>query len=267
VPRGSVLQTRANRVGPRDPSHAPQGLPTVRRTGPRSRPDVLPLPSASPAVEGSNPTLAAGGDRPSPRSGGLRPLGLRHPARACSPARLAPLTIRPSGRTALADQTSRGLAGGRFPQGSLTPPARTTHHHPPRRLPGTPVLAGRGRLRPQPRGTGHGLESVVESLHLNPVRRKRVARPEDWEWSSARSYAGHQPVLIGDGRDAPAGRFQPLNARDQSIPRNWCQFALLRRKNELTPIPPRFPQATWYPNQGHPSVAPKPRLSAQNCQN
>lgn len=37
---------------------------------------------------------------------------------------------------------------------------------------------------------------VVESIHLNPVRRGLVGRPEDWEWSSARWYAGFRPVPL-----------------------------------------------------------------------
>jgi putative transposase len=37
---------------------------------------------------------------------------------------------------------------------------------------------------------------VVTYLHLNPVRRGLVERPEDWEWSSARWYAGVRPVPL-----------------------------------------------------------------------
>ncbi len=40
----------------------------------------------------------------------------------------------------------------------------------------------------------------VAYIHNNPVRRGLVARPEDWEWSSARWYAGEQDVkLVMDG--------------------------------------------------------------------
>ena len=38
--------------------------------------------------------------------------------------------------------------------------------------------------------------NVVTYLHLNPVRRGLVERPEDWEWSSARWYAGTRPVPL-----------------------------------------------------------------------
>jgi putative transposase len=38
--------------------------------------------------------------------------------------------------------------------------------------------------------------SMVEYFHANPVRRGLVTRPEDWEWSSARWYAGIRPVPI-----------------------------------------------------------------------
>ncbi len=37
---------------------------------------------------------------------------------------------------------------------------------------------------------------MVEYLHLNPVRRGLVERPEDWELSSARWYAGIKPVPL-----------------------------------------------------------------------
>ncbi len=40
------------------------------------------------------------------------------------------------------------------------------------------------------------LRSVIEYLHANPVRRELVEHPEDWEWSSARWYAGIRPVPI-----------------------------------------------------------------------
>jgi len=40
------------------------------------------------------------------------------------------------------------------------------------------------------------LRSMVEYLHGNPVRRELVAKAEDWEWSSARWYAGMRPVPI-----------------------------------------------------------------------
>jgi len=40
------------------------------------------------------------------------------------------------------------------------------------------------------------LRAMIEYLHANPVRRGLVARAEDWEWSSARWYAGIRPVPI-----------------------------------------------------------------------
>jgi hypothetical protein len=33
-------------------------------------------------------------------------------------------------------------------------------------------------------------------IHANPVRRGLVASAEDWEWSSARWYAGLRPVKL-----------------------------------------------------------------------
>ena len=40
------------------------------------------------------------------------------------------------------------------------------------------------------------LRSMIEYLHANPVRRGLVAKVENWEWSSARWYAGMRPVPI-----------------------------------------------------------------------
>jgi len=36
----------------------------------------------------------------------------------------------------------------------------------------------------------------VAYIHDNPVRRGLVRRPEDWEWSSAKWYAGQQTVKL-----------------------------------------------------------------------
>jgi putative transposase len=40
------------------------------------------------------------------------------------------------------------------------------------------------------------LYSMIEYIHANPVRRELVARADDWEWSSARWYAGIRSVPI-----------------------------------------------------------------------
>jgi putative transposase len=40
------------------------------------------------------------------------------------------------------------------------------------------------------------LASMIEYIHQNPVRRGLCQRPEDWEWSSARWYAGLRPALV-----------------------------------------------------------------------
>jgi len=49
-------------------------------------------------------------------------------------------------------------------------------------------------------GTLHGM---IDYIHANPVRRGLVERPEDWEWSSARWYAGARPVRIEMDRTIP----------------------------------------------------------------
>jgi putative transposase len=38
--------------------------------------------------------------------------------------------------------------------------------------------------------------SIIDYIHLNPVRRGLAERPEDWAWSSARWYAGLRPVPL-----------------------------------------------------------------------
>ncbi|MBX3443354.1 MAG: transposase [Planctomyces sp.] len=40
------------------------------------------------------------------------------------------------------------------------------------------------------------LESMITHFHMNPVRRGLCERPEEWEWSSARWYAGIRPVRV-----------------------------------------------------------------------
>jgi putative transposase len=37
---------------------------------------------------------------------------------------------------------------------------------------------------------------MIDYIHANPVRRGLVTRAEDWEWSSARWYAGLLPVRL-----------------------------------------------------------------------
>lgn len=40
------------------------------------------------------------------------------------------------------------------------------------------------------------LRTMIDYIHQNPVRRGLVDRPEDWIWSSARWYAGLDPVVL-----------------------------------------------------------------------
>ncbi|MFO0454741.1 MAG: REP-associated tyrosine transposase [Planctomycetota bacterium] len=47
------------------------------------------------------------------------------------------------------------------------------------------------------------VSKMIDYIHMNPVRRGLVARPEDWPWSSARWYAGMEPVLIEMDRTIP----------------------------------------------------------------
>ena len=48
-----------------------------------------------------------------------------------------------------------------------------------------------------------GLHSVVDYIHQNPVRRSLVNRAENWNWSSARDWAGLQDVPIRVDRTLP----------------------------------------------------------------
>jgi REP-associated tyrosine transposase len=47
------------------------------------------------------------------------------------------------------------------------------------------------------------LRAMIDYIHANPVRRGLVARPEDWEWSSARWYAGLRPVKLEMAQGVP----------------------------------------------------------------
>jgi putative transposase len=44
--------------------------------------------------------------------------------------------------------------------------------------------------------TAGALRAIIDYIHANPVRRGLVAKAEDWEWSSARWYAGLRPAKI-----------------------------------------------------------------------
>jgi putative transposase len=50
----------------------------------------------------------------------------------------------------------------------------------------------------------HTAHRVVEYIHINPVRRGLVSRPEDWYWSSARDWSGELELPIGVDRTLPA---------------------------------------------------------------
>ena len=40
------------------------------------------------------------------------------------------------------------------------------------------------------------LRAMIDTIHANPVRRGLVVRVEEWQWSSARWYAGLRPVKL-----------------------------------------------------------------------
>ena len=47
------------------------------------------------------------------------------------------------------------------------------------------------------------VHQMINYIHANPVRRGLVASAEDWQWSSARWYAGIQGVPIEVDRTIP----------------------------------------------------------------
>jgi putative transposase len=47
------------------------------------------------------------------------------------------------------------------------------------------------------------LQRMIDYIHLNPVRRRLVKKATDWEWSSARWYAGIRPALIEIDQSLP----------------------------------------------------------------
>ena len=49
-----------------------------------------------------------------------------------------------------------------------------------------------------------GLHALIEYIHLNPVRRGLVTRPEDWPWSSARDWMGLPDAMLKVDRTLPA---------------------------------------------------------------
>ena len=50
---------------------------------------------------------------------------------------------------------------------------------------------------------------LVEYIHANPVRRGLASRVEDWPWSSAADWAGHENVLLRIDRSIPTSTTWP----------------------------------------------------------
>ena len=44
---------------------------------------------------------------------------------------------------------------------------------------------------------------MIDYIHANPVRRDLIQRVVEWEWSSARWYAGMRPVRLEMDRTLP----------------------------------------------------------------
>jgi putative transposase len=46
----------------------------------------------------------------------------------------------------------------------------------------------------------NGVSAVIDYLHANPVRKNLVESAVDWQWSSARFYAGMSDVVLAIDR-------------------------------------------------------------------
>jgi putative transposase len=72
-------------------------------------------------------------------------------------------------------------------------------------------------------GSGHdenvsepvALHALIEYVHLNPVRRGLVERPEDWPWSSARDWHNLPDALLRVDRTVPETIEVPWTMRRQ----------------------------------------------------
>ena len=97
----------------------------------------------------------------------------------------------------------------RFLQAVKEPPARKAlrylEAHAPQWLSRLTVREGqRQRRRFWQPGGGYDrnitsvrtLRAMIAYIHANPVRRGLLTRTQDWEWSSARWYAGLRPVQL-----------------------------------------------------------------------
>ena len=102
-------------------------------------------------------------------------------------------------------QPKAGKIAGRIKEAVARKAIAYLEAHAPHWLPRITVREGR-RIRRRFWQPGGGYDrnvvepstvhQMVEYIHANPVRRGLVASAEDWEWSSARWYAGIRPVRI-----------------------------------------------------------------------
>ena len=96
-----------------------------------------------------------------------------------------------------------GRFAGYVKEHTARPAIRWLKEHTPEFLPKITVVEGRvTRHRFWQPGGGYDrnvteertLESMIEYIHRNPIRRGLCEQAIDWEWSSARWYAGIRPV-------------------------------------------------------------------------
>ncbi|MGQ0636020.1 MAG: transposase [Planctomycetaceae bacterium] len=98
-----------------------------------------------------------------------------------------------------------GRFAGFVKEHTARPAIRWLKDHAPEFLPKITVIEG-GVVRRRFWQPGGGYDrnvtdertllSIIDYIHFNPVRRGLCERATDWEWSSARWYAGIRPVPI-----------------------------------------------------------------------
>jgi len=107
-----------------------------------------------------------------------------------------------------------GSFAGFIKEHTARPAIRWLHEHAPEFLPLITVVEGdKVRRRFWQPGGGYDrnvieertLESMIDYIHHNPVRRGLCLRAIDWEWSSARWFAGIRPVAIEMDAIGPLG--------------------------------------------------------------
>jgi hypothetical protein len=182
---------------PHDPRgrHGAQDPPVVQRTRPGARVDVLVLPATPVPHERPYAPLARRGAGARPRAAPPHDLGVRDHARPRPRARRPQNSVYDMSK--ILQSVKQSVARRAMIHLRQTAPDW---------LDRLKVVwpDGRTEHRFWQQGGGYdrnmygsrAIEASIQYLHANPVRRGLVARPTDWEWSSARWYAGERSVPL-----------------------------------------------------------------------